>query len=99
MDSIYPSFHLSLSLSLYCSSRKNPSKKSGPSSSKKLKGGGAPGHSKGEGTVVFKSYDKSSGVSLRSSKVEREGDNKIIHILSQSAGGYLKDAFVCGYFQ
>ena len=63
-------FSLSLSLSLsLCSSRKNPSKKSGPSSSKKLKSGGTPGHSKGEGTVVFKSYDKSSGVSLRSSKV------------------------------
>ena len=52
------------------SGRRNPSKKAPSSSSKKVKsGGGAPGQSKGEATVVFKSYDKSSGVSLRSSKV------------------------------
>ena len=49
-------------------SRKNPAKKAPSSSSKKLKSG-ASGQSKGEATVVFKSYDKSSGVSLRSSKV------------------------------
>lgn len=50
-------------------SRKNPAKKTPSSSSKKLKSGATSGQSKGEATVVFKSYDKSSGVSLRSSKV------------------------------
>jgi len=50
-------------------SRKGSVKKtSGSSATKKMKAA-TPGQTKMEGSVVFKSYDKSSGVSLRSNKV------------------------------
>lgn len=43
-------------------------KKSGGPASRKMKTG-TPGHKSMEAALVFRSYDKSSGVSLRSSKV------------------------------
>jgi DNA methyltransferase 1-associated protein 1 len=50
--------------------RKTPSTKKSSTSSKKTKSTSTPGQSKSDGSVVFKSYDKSSGVSLRSSKMK-----------------------------
>lgn len=50
--------------------RKTPSNKRTSTSSKKIKSASTPGQSKSDGSVVFKSYDKSSGVSLRSSKMK-----------------------------
>jgi DNA methyltransferase 1-associated protein 1 len=51
-------------------SRKTPSTKKYSMSSKKARSTATPSHSKSDGSVVFKSYDKSSGVSLRSSKMK-----------------------------
>jgi DNA methyltransferase 1-associated protein 1 len=50
--------------------RKTPSTKKYSMSSKKARSTATPSHSKSDGSVVFKSYDKSSGVSLRSSKMK-----------------------------
>lgn len=51
--------------------KKTPSsKKYSGTSSKKARSAATPGQSKSDGSVVFKSYDKSSGVSVRSSKMK-----------------------------
>ncbi len=52
-----------------CSARKSLIKKTTPSSTKKMRSTGTPGQTKIEGSSIFKSYDKSSGITLRSSKV------------------------------